>query len=249
MVQAAMTRPEIDIIIPCFNQPEMTAACLGSIQKSLGETSAGFVRTILIDNGSSEASVDVYRAGLDPLHHVYLRMPENLGFVKATNAGIAVSTAPFVLFLNNDTELPRGWVDAFSEVLAKEPEVGIVGPLSSSKHQWQGQVKAFKGWRILGKHNMLSFFCALLRRSVIEKCGYLSEEYRAGLGDDDDYCAAAHKAEFRLALRGDITVVHHHRTTFRDVYGEGGWVAMQEQNIDHFYEKWKPQHAPLRRRH
>lgn len=231
-----MTTPVVDVIIPCFDQPELTAKCLDSIRAT---AKPGDVRVILIDNGSRPESSAVYLEKLNGMEHAYLKMPCNLGFVKATNCGLAVSTAPYVLLLNNDTELPPRWLEMLLEVMEKEPKVGIVGPLSSSPHQWQGQVgKGGIGWHVLGTHQMLSFFCALLRREVIVQCGYLSEEYRAGLGDDDDYCERVKAVGWGLALRLDLEVQHHHRTTFRAVHGEGGWLPYQRENLAFFRKKW-----------
>ena len=231
-----MTTPVVDIVVPCFDQPEFTAKCLDSIRAT---TKPGDFRVILIDNGSSPESSAVYLEKLDGMQHWYCKLESNTGFVKATNCGLAVSTAPYVLLLNNDTELPPNWLEKMLEVMEAEPRVGIVGPLSSSAHQWQGQVgKGGVGWHVLGLHQMLSFFCALIRRQVIVQCGYLSEEFRAGLGDDDDYAQIIHRSGWRLALRMDVEVLHHHRTSFRAVYGEGGWHEMQKENLEFFKKKW-----------
>lgn len=232
-----------DIIIPCFNQPDFTIKCLESIREGTPESA----RVILIDNGSAEPSRTLYQSMLETLPRaLYVRSPENLGFVKATNIGLAMATAEYVCLLNNDTEVPPGWLEKLQEVLAREPRVALVGPLSSSTAQWQGQLRPFTGYRVLGRHQMLSFFCVLMRRAIIATCGYLSEEYRAGLGDDDDYSAVVHERGWRLALRGDVCVVHHHRSTFREVYGEEGWFGMQRENLEYFKEKWRKGRSRLR---
>jgi O-antigen biosynthesis protein len=226
---------DVDIVIPCFGQAAVTERCLQSILTTCAEQ----VRVLLVDNGSPDADGEVYRRALAPLAHWYCRLPTNTGFVRATNVGLAVSDAPNVLLLNNDTELVPGLLAALLEVLAREPKVGIVGPRSSSPHQWQGQVRSFPRWRLLAKDAMLSFFCALVRRTVVVQCGYLSEQYGVGLADDDDYCARVQQAQWRLALRGDTVVTHAHRTTFRAVYGEKGWLGEQQRNLKLFKETWK----------
>lgn len=228
----------IDIVIPCFNQPEFTSVCLTHLSCN---TDPSLIRVILVNNGSSIESRSRYAEVLDSclFPSAIIDLPENLGFVKGTNVGIAVATAPYIMFLNNDTEVPPGWLEALMEVLEREEKVGIVGPLSSSLLQWQGQPEhRGKGWKILPNTAMLAFFCAVLRREIIAKCGYLSEEFQAGLGDDDDYCERVKRAGWRLALRRDLVVVHHHRATFREVYGENGWEGMQRKNIKLFREKW-----------
>lgn len=232
-----------DVVIPTFNQSAMTLACLRSLNAT---PDLGRIRVIWVDNGSDPGERLLVRSYLESEFLAaadWLFIRENLGFVKATNAGIAISTAPYVLLLNNDTELPPEWLDRFLEVLSEEPIIAAVGPRSSSPHQWQGRiptegvyVDAKAGF--LETHQMLSFFCTMFRREALERCGYLSEEYKAGLGDDDDYCERLHRAGYRLAIRLDTTVTHHHRTTFKAVYGEAGYEEMQRVNIAFFRRKW-----------
>lgn len=233
-----MSSPLIDVVIPTFNQSEMTAACARSLFLT---TSPGTARVVWVDNGSAPDDRALIAAAWERtgLEILPLMLPTNLGFVKATNMGLAASVAPYALLLNNDTELPPGWVSKLTEPMMTDSAVGIAGPLSSSPHQWQGQVpKTWRGWTTLGNHQMLSFFCALIRREVLVECGYLSEEYQQGLGDDDDYCERVKRAGWKLALVMDLEVKHHHRTTFRAVHGEGGWLEYQKANIDHFKKKW-----------
>lgn len=227
----------IDIVIPAFNQPEFTTACL----RSLGQEIPDAIRVILINNGSTWEAREQYYSVLRgaPYSFLMIDLPVNTGFVRATNVGIAISEAPYLMLLNNDTEMTPGVLGKLLEVLYQESSVGIVGPRSSSLHQWQGQAPEGQGWTILGDHQMLSFFCALMRRDIVPKCGYLSEQYKAGLGDDDDYCEVVKAAGWKLALRSDALVLHHHRTTFREVYGEDALQEMQRANIMHFRRKWK----------
>ena len=227
----------LDIIVPTFNQPEFTMKCFSSIERTLNRDD---YRLIWVDNGSSaEARALVaHHLKLLDIPVLPLQLPENLGFVKATNMGLAASTADYLLLLNNDTELPDAWFPPCLEVFKLDPRVGIVGPRSSAPTQWQGMSPETPGFRILPSGAMLSFFCALLKREVVTRCGYLSEEYACGLGDDDDYCEVVKGAGWELALRTDVTVLHHHRVTFTDVFGPNGWLDYQAENIRFFKQKW-----------
>jgi GT2 family glycosyltransferase len=237
-----MTPPVVDIVTPTYNQSEMTLACFRSLAATVPMWTT--VRLIWVDNGSEwreRSEVLSFLEG-ERIQHLRFWLPENLGFVKATNLGIAASTAPYLLLLNNDTELPplpgEDWLSRLLEVFELDPKIGLVGPRSSAAEQWQGRVPAGPGYRVLASNAMLTFFCCLIRREVIEQVGYLSEEYRSGLGDDDDYCERVKKAGWKLALRQDVTVVHHHRTTFRAVYGPEELQRYQAENLAHFRRKW-----------
>jgi GT2 family glycosyltransferase len=67
---------------------------------------------------------------------------------------------------------------------------------------------------------MLVFYCAMIRRDVIEKVGLLGEQFGMGLGDDDDYCHRAQDAGFDLCYLGDLVIFHYHKMTFRSIYSE-----------------------------
>ena len=85
---------------------------------------------------------------------------------------------------------------------------------------------------ILPQGDMLVFFCAMISRAVIDRIGVLDEEFGIGLGDDDEYCWRAQQAGFDLCYLGDLTIMHHHKVTFRQLYtepqiGKMGWYAAE----------------------
>lgn len=237
-----MTESQVkaDIIIPTFNQADYTLRCLDSIEYN---TVPGAARIIWVDNGSepSQRAAVQKRLARMPFEIQRVFVNSNLGFVKATNCGLALSTAPVVIFLNNDTEVCSGWLEKLIEPIEKWPTVGMVGPRSSSPHQWQGRQPEEhdeKGYKKLWSDGMLSFFCVAIRRKVVEQVGYLPEDYGVGLADDDEYCERVKRAGWVLIFRYDMTVKHWHRTTFDAVYGKDGWKEIAERNLAHFKERW-----------
>ena len=102
----------------------MTVACLESIKKNTRD-----FRIIWVDNGSKNRQ-KVQDALLN-VNHIAILLPNNHGFVGATNLGIAVSNAPFVCFLNNDTIVSSRWLDKPIGALKKNPKLGIVGAITA----------------------------------------------------------------------------------------------------------------------
>jgi glycosyltransferase involved in cell wall biosynthesis len=206
-----------DIIIPVFNQGDLTLRCLQTIKAHSKD-----FRAIVVDNGSDREERNKWlpflQEEIGDKNHLFMYSKENMGFVEATNAGLQVSTAPYVVLLNNDAEAVEGWLEALEEPFHKDEEIGITGPLSDCFIGWQAYPKATKGYCVLGKGRMLAFFCAMIKREVIKQVGLLSTEYGIGLGDDDDYCYRTERAGFRLALVTSIVVPHKGRTTFEAIY-------------------------------
>ncbi len=226
-----MSERLVDIIVPSCGQPALLEACFASIAASEPN---GRVRVIWVENGvkgngRSYMGDALARSYIEILH---IAIPEMLGFVKATNLGLAAATAPNVLLLNSDTELPLGWLDAMLDVLEREPKVGLVGPWSSCEGQWQGRdVKLEPGYSVLGPDAMLAFFCTLIRRSVVADVGYLSEEWGPGWGDDDDYCARAQMAGWQMALCTSVLVQHVGSATINAVYSPAEWAEIRGRNL------------------
>jgi GT2 family glycosyltransferase len=172
-------------------------------------------RLLLIDNGSPAFDALGPELGLHR-NLIVVRNAENLGFVKATNQGIMLSTAERVVLLNNDAvPMAPGWLERLDAALTGT--VGIVGPRSQPNGTLSGQMPYLSS-TVLPRSSMLVFFCAMLTREVVERVGLLDESLGIGLGDDDDYCYRAQAAGFDLCYLGDLMVWHYHKTTFRQLF-------------------------------
>ena len=239
----------IDIIIPTFNQSDYTIRCLESVHKH----TTGY-RVIWIDNGSDKEEVRRVERFLKDKKMPYraIKNPENLGFVKATNQGIATATGDVVL-MNNDTEMCEGWLDALRNGIYGAG-YDMMGPLARDNHgdgyetSWQNIRRLESAWGVelpeapgtlrAVSTGMLAFFCVYITRHVIEKLGYLSEAFGVGFGDDDYYCQLAHRAGIKLGLATDVVIFHNHRTTFRATYPDD-YKQMQVHNQHIYREKMK----------
>ncbi len=82
---------------------------------------------ILVDNDSSDDSVE-YVKNLDldfPL--IIIENDENLSFSKANNNAVKASNGEYVLLLNNDIEPTFGWLNEMMGVMLNNEDVGSVG--------------------------------------------------------------------------------------------------------------------------
>lgn len=220
-----------DIIIPHYAASEEVQTLARRCLESIREHSSDY-RLIFVDNGGGEPLMDE----LDKHDCVVISPGTNLGFVKAVNAGIKISTAPFVVVMNNDTEAAHLWLEKLSAPLVWKS--GISGPKTTTKESWQGNVpEGFAEFHTLSRKSMLAFFCAMFRRDVFEKVGLLDEDFGWGFGDDDNYCERVHRAGFELVLVTSLTIPHHHRTTFKQMFGAEKIKEMQDRAIQLHYDK------------
>lgn len=227
-----MPEPLFDIVIPSWNCSEYAVNCLLSI-KAHSEN----YRVVFIDNGSTEHEFNIVHQVLYDMPHLLIRNQENLGFIKATNAGIKASNAPYVVLMNNDTEAVPGWLGKLVQPLREHREVGLSGPLTTTPLSWQGKYPKDRQGYEIRERGMLAFFCTMFKREVFNTVGLLDENFGVGFGDDDDYCHRALQHEYKLALVRDLIIPHHHRTTFKKKYSEFAIKRMQDSALDQYYRK------------
>src|ERR1700757_5148836 len=93
----------ISAVIPTWNRADL----LQSILKNLQSQTRPPEQIIVVDNGSADTTQLVAREfGVD-----LIVFPENRGFAKAVNEGIAHATGDWILIINNDVVLELDWME------------------------------------------------------------------------------------------------------------------------------------------
>lgn len=222
-----------DIIIPHYgivnadvNTNVVAVTCLETIY----DYSADY-RVIFIDNGGDREDWPYIAAMLAAMPHLLIRNTENIGFVRSVNQGLMLSTAPYVVLLNNDAEAAPGWLDMLRTPLEEIPRCGISGPRSTDGG-WQARTP-IRHTAVLPPGHMLAFFCAMFSRQCLTEVGLQDEAFvpYAGFGGDDHYCAMAQRKNWSLALVGELVIPHRRRTTMRAVYGDERIAEMQRDAL------------------
>src|SRR5262245_49968227 len=106
--------PIVDVIIINWNCGDQLRDCLCSIEKTVAGDSVRLDRIVIVDNASTDGSVDALESFALPLS--VIKNGSNRGFAAACNQGAQGSAADYLLFLNPDTRL-------FDESLAKAVHV------------------------------------------------------------------------------------------------------------------------------
>lgn len=120
---AEHAHPDLDILIPCYNEFELTVECLLSLQQ---QESTWRFRVILAD----DASPDERFALLAEVPGIVVqRNVTNLHFLRSCNAAFRRSDAPFLLLLNNDTQVLAGAIDIMMAAMQSDARIGAVAPM------------------------------------------------------------------------------------------------------------------------
>lgn len=105
-------KPLVYILLVNYNGYEDTIECIRSLEK----ISYDNYQIVVIDNASTDASVERLRAACPT--HVLLESERNLGFSAGNNIGIRYAlahAAEYVLLLNNDTVVEPDFLDRLME--------------------------------------------------------------------------------------------------------------------------------------
>jgi glycosyltransferase involved in cell wall biosynthesis len=223
----------VTVIIPSYEVPETLRLCLERLRAA---PDSAAVPVIVCDGGSSPETVNALEAlaAADP--HLRLeRSPENHGFTHAVNRGLALASPEHhLVLLNNDALVTPGWLDALLEVVAREPEAGIVAPqqllfpgthtianhapyanpgleidVNLSAHH--ANVLAHLGPRPGGllELTFVPFFCVLLARPLVDRLGPLDAARGRHYRSDTLYCWAARRAAGLRILYTPRSRVYH----------------------------------------
>lgn len=208
--------PNVVVVILNWNGAADTAECLRSLQAQTYRSWAA----VVVDNGSSDDSVAVLRAGFPSVEIV--ASPRNLGFAGGCNVGIRralAGSAEWVLLLNNDTVLdPR----CLEELLDSSPALpGVLAPAiyyhDAPERLWSGGAR--QGWGLpfelkaedLRRESVAADYvtgCAMLvHRRVFEEIGLLDERFFMYY-EDLDFCLRARRAGFGIVVKPRARLWH-----------------------------------------
>lgn len=217
---------EVDIIIPGWNNFDLTRALL----RSLRQTADVAYRIIYVDNGSDREALESFLAdanGAEPKNGwpqlEVVRLDQNEGFVAAINAGMAralPAAAPYLLWLNNDVEIPKGDALWLRRLVAhfSDPTIGAVGAVSNNVfgHQRRAGPAQHDGEHLPATLTpYLIGFAFLVARKAALAVGSLDTGFGVGNFEDVDYSIRVRAAGYRLAVAETVWLHHAMHASFK----------------------------------
>ncbi|MBJ6801184.1 glycosyltransferase [Geomonas propionica] len=237
------------IVILTFNELECTRECLESIDRHTPEPH----EVILVDNGSTDGTIPYLREFCAQRNgYRLIENGTNLGFAAGCNVGMREAHGGHILLLNNDVVVTRGWLSGMLDALAREPEAGLVGPMTNRiagpqqtgdavYHDTAGMDAYAASFRSAnyGRRipvDKLVGFCLLFTRAVLAEVGELDTRFGSGNFEDDDFCLRAALKGYRCVIAGDVFIHHYGSRSFTG--NRIDHAAAMRQNRRLFDVKW-----------
>jgi N-acetylglucosaminyl-diphospho-decaprenol L-rhamnosyltransferase len=224
------------VVIINYATPDLTKACLASLNGELGPQDCA----VVVDNCSPDNSGPGLKLWLTEQNFSFqtdfILSKENHGFSGGNNLGIQHVKADYYLLLNSDTYVRNGAISQLIKTAqTTDRNIGLITP----RLEWpdaQPQISCFRFHSPIGEllnASGLNFFvnifqryhipmplksetssppwssfaCILIKYSVIEAAGLMDENYFLYY-EDVDYCRIANKKGFFVLNDPNARVVH-----------------------------------------
>jgi hypothetical protein len=164
-----------------------------------------------------------------------------LGYAKATNEGIKVTTTDKIVLLNNDTVLLQQnkshWLQLLDQSFDAHPKCGISCIIKGNSES--------------AGRDFAVFFCVMIHGRVFSKIGLLNEEYGVGGCEDMEFCIEAENAGFEVRevlqkelqtnqYTGSFPIYHKGEGTMYDPGLVQGWDNIFLRNNLKLAKKYNP---------
>jgi len=221
-------RPTVSVVLLTYNAADWARRAL----RALLEHTEACYELIVVDNGSTDGTTDLLTRELEQATLVLNE--RNRGFGPANNQGAAHAVGQYLLFLNNDALVCRGWLPPLLERIDSDERIGAVGPrllnLDGSL-QIAGALLARSGstlelgygdaadapeYRFPRVVDYLSGACLLVRRAAFNEVGGFDPVYALAYFEDADICLSLAARGYRVVYEPRSSVTHVRGASPRD---------------------------------
>lgn len=219
-------------IIANWNGAGVIERCLGSVQAAARRAGEP-IHILAVDDASSDDSADTI-ARLFPSVEL-LRLPQNLGYARAVNLGMAQVDAPWVFLLNNDLALQADYFERMiaARRAAESPELFTIG---SKTLEWETHAPNHAGMRAAWRGGMIvqegfdaealvpadfvQSGSSLVDREKFLALGGLSALFHPGYWEDYDLCYQALRRGWKCLYEPRAVAYHWGKRSMRSLLGD-----------------------------
>lgn len=214
--------PMVSIVISTYGQVDLTLSCLASIVKTRPRYA---IEVLVVDDAFPDAAES---SRLNAVQGIRLsRNPSNLGFLLSCNRAAREAKGKYLYFLNNDTELRAGAIDALVELLEGRSDVGMVGSKlifpngllqeaggivwrdASAWNYGRGRDPALPEFNYVREVDYCSGASIMVRRDLFESLGGFDEAFVPAYYEDVDLAFRIRERGMKVMLEPRSVVVHY----------------------------------------
>jgi GT2 family glycosyltransferase len=219
--------PFVSIILLNYNGVKYIQSCIDSILKSDYRN----FELIVVDNSSSDQSLDIVEREFQDNRITIIRSDRNLGFAAGNNLGVRHAKGNYVVLLNIDTVVEEQWLTQLIRLMESDGTIGVAQPkllslTNRSVYDSAGDYIDFYGnnFRLAGEweekdegqyDTIREIFSArgaalITRKEIVEKVGLFDEDFFMTF-EDIDFCWRVRLFGKRITFVPTSTVYHKGR--------------------------------------
>ncbi len=120
-----MNKPTVSVIVPIYNTAKYLSDCIKSI---LNQTFSD-IELILVNDGSTDNSIDICRKYSDIDHRIKIKEQCNQGVTIARKQGVKMAQGDYILFVDSDDTIPHDSIDALMSATKDNVDI-VIGSLT-----------------------------------------------------------------------------------------------------------------------
>jgi GT2 family glycosyltransferase len=245
-------KPKVSIIIAVYNNLPYTYNCLRALSEHIGEEYT--YEVIVINDNSQDKTVSVLsQVG----NLIIISNTENKGFVLSCNIGASLAKGEYLCFLNNDTIVQKGWLEALVTLLDNDKTVGITGSKlvfgdgdlqEAGGIVWQDGETTHYGRRGDSKNKKYNFarevdYCSgaslMISKQDFDLLNGFDERFVPGYFEDTDLCLSMKYKLHKKVIYQPLSVAVHFEGVTSGTSILAGMKQYQQINAVKFRDKWK----------
>lgn len=215
-------QPLVSIISINYNDAAVTMDMLESLQQ-LSYTN---YEILIIDNASPTDNPDIIKETYSNI--TLIKSDKNLGFAGGNNLGVHAAKGEYLLFINNDTIVPSGFIEPLVETLQNDASIGVVSP--KIKFHWDATLIQYAGYTPMShwtiRNNSIGYHqkddgrfdqegetesihgaAMMIPKTVIDKVGTMTEIYFLYY-EEHDWAQMIKRAGFKIYYQPKSYILH-----------------------------------------
>lgn len=208
----------VDIIIPVYNNIELTLECIKSVYQHL----AKYIKNIIIhdDCSSQHTYIELNNLTNKYSNLTLIRSEPNIGFAAGVNKAVLQSKADYLFILNSDTEILADILSPMLEILSYNPKLAAInpsGPVFKNKKTkcctnfiTDNNLKYIKTANISG-------YALLIKSNIFKSLGGFNSIYGRGYYEDTELSRVLINNNYELAIYNTPDISHVGQSSFNKI--------------------------------
>ena len=202
------------VVIPVYNGEKTLKTCLTALENQT--VSRNEYEIIVVDDGSTDSSGDLAKAGAD--HYFYQK---NQGPAVARNLGAQKACGDIIIFTDSDCEPTENWIEEMIRPFNENPAiVGLKGAYLTKQKKIMArfvQIEYETRYEFMKKYQYIDFidtYAAAYKKNIFLQFNGFDSEFPIAMTEDTELSYRIAAAGHKMVFNPRAIVYHNHPTSF-----------------------------------